>query len=184
MSIQESFEKYKILIVDSNTENCNLLSQIISPHYEVITASPQEAFDVISENFRDIATAIIEIRQATPILEKLRGSIPTSKFPVLISTDIDNSELENKLLDLDVTDFLKKPFDKRRVLNRLKTAIKLSQANKAIDELERDELTGLLREHQDPALLFWVVLFWACPARLLRNIPSFWRYRSCWVPAC
>ncbi len=144
MSIQESFEKHRILIVNSNQEDSKELSQIISPHYQVITASPEEAVSVISENNHDIATAIIEIRKAVPILQKLRGAIPTSKFPVLINTDIDNSELENQLLDLDVTDFIKKPYDKRRVLNRLKTAIKLSQANKAIDELERDELTGLL----------------------------------------
>ncbi len=144
MSIQEQKEKYKVLIVESNTENCSLLTEIISPFYEVITAGAEEAVSVISENSSDIATAILEIRKAIPIVKELRGAIPTEKFPVLISTDIDNSELENQLLDLDITDFLKYPYDKRRVLQRLKTAIKLSQANKAIDELERDELTGLL----------------------------------------
>ncbi len=144
MSIQERKEKYKVLIVESNTENCSLLTEIISPFYEVITAGAEEAVSVISENSSDIATAILEIRKAIPIVKELRGAIPTEKFPVLISTDIDNSELENQLLDLDITDFLKYPYDKRRVLQRLKTAIKLSQANKAIDELERDELTGLL----------------------------------------
>lgn len=144
MSIQERFEKYRVLIVDSNAENCEQLKEIISPFYEVVTASPEEAVSVISENSSDIATAILEIRQALPIVKELRGAIPTEKFPVLISTDIDNSDLENQLLDLDITDFLKKPFDKRRVLQRVKTAIKLAQANKAIDELERDELTGLL----------------------------------------
>jgi diguanylate cyclase (GGDEF)-like protein/PAS domain S-box-containing protein len=144
MSIQERKEKCKVLIVESNTENCSQLTEIISPFYEVITAGAEEAVSLISEKPSDIATAILEIRQALPIVKELRGAIPTEKFPVLISTDIDNSELENQLLDLDVTDFIKKPYDKRRVLNRLKTAIKLSQANKAIDELERDELTGLL----------------------------------------
>ena len=144
MNISGTTEKSKVLIVDSNSENSALLSQIISPFYDVLKASPEEAVSVIIENCHDIATAIIEIRKAIPIVKELRGSIPTEKFPILISTDIENSELENQLLDLDVTDFLKKPYDKRRVLQRLRTAIKLSQANKAIDELERDELTGLL----------------------------------------
>ena len=144
MNISGTGEKAKILIVDSNSESYSVLSQIISPFYEVIQASQEEAASVIQENCNDLATAIIEIRQAYPIVKKLRSSIPTEKFPVLISTDIDNSELENQLLDLDITDFLKSPYDGRRVLQRIKTAIKLSQANKAIDELERDELTGLL----------------------------------------
>ena len=144
MNISGTNEKSKVLIVDSNSENSALLSQIISPFYEVLNASPEEAVSVITENCHDIATAIIEIRKAIPIVKELRGAIPTEKFPVLISTDIENSELENQLLDLEITDFLKSPYDKRRVLQRIRTAIKLSQANKAIDELERDELTGLL----------------------------------------
>lgn len=143
MGIHERNKKFKILIVENNEENKSDLIQIISPFYEVVTTTPEQAFLFIKENLQNVATAIIEIREAAAIVEQLRGFIPTEKFPVLISTDIDNSELENQLLDLDVTDFLKKPYDSRRVLNRLKTAIRLSHANKAIDELERDELTGL-----------------------------------------
>ena len=101
MNISGTGEKAKILIVDSNSESYSVLSQIISPFYEVIQASQEEADSVIQENCNDLATAIIEIRQAYPIVKKLRGSIPTEKFPVLISTDIDNSELENELLNLE-----------------------------------------------------------------------------------
>ena len=143
MGIHESNEKFKILLVESNEANKAELVQIISPFHQVVTTTPEQAFSFIKENLQDIATAIIEIREAAAIVQQLRSFIPTEKFPVLISTDIDNSELENQLLDLDVTDFLKKPYDSRRVLNRLKTTIKLNLANKAIDELERDELTGL-----------------------------------------
>ena len=143
MGIHESNEKFKILLVESNEANKSELVQIISPFHQVVTTTPEQAFSFIKENLQDIATAIIEIREAAAIVQQLRSFIPTEKFPVLISTDIDNSELENQLLDLDVTDFLKKPYDSRRVLNRLKTTIKLNLANKAIDELERDELTGL-----------------------------------------
>ena len=144
MSIQDRNKKFKILIVDNDKERVKQLSEIVSPYYDVITAAPDEAFNVISSQEEEIATAIFYIKDAIPILQKLRSHIPTEKFPVLINTDIDNSELENQLLDLEITDFLKSPYDKRRVLQRLKTAIKLSQANQAIDELERDELTGLL----------------------------------------
>ena len=144
MSSQNNIEKYKVLIVGSDAEKKAELSEIISSHYDVQLADKEDAFDQISENLDEITTAIIDITIATPVLKQLRGFIPTAKFPVLISTDIENSELENELLDLEVIDFLKKPYDKRRVLNRLKTAIKLAEANRAIDELERDELTGLL----------------------------------------
>ena len=144
MSNQYNTEKPKILLVDSNAENIALLKEIISSQYTVIDTSPEDFFEILSNGLYDIASAIIDIRLAAPIIKKLRGFIPTEKIPILISTDIENSDLEDELLTLEVLDFLKKPYDERRVLNRLKTAIKLAEANKAIDELERDALTGLL----------------------------------------
>ncbi len=144
MSNQYNTEKPKILLVDSNAENIALLKEIISSQYTVIDTSPEDVFEILSNGLYDIASAIIDIRLAAPIVKKLRGFIPTEKIPILISTDIENSDLEAELLTLEVLDFLKKPYDERRVLNRLKTAIKLAEANKAIDELERDALTGLL----------------------------------------
>ncbi|SEP97999.1 PAS domain S-box-containing protein/diguanylate cyclase (GGDEF) domain-containing protein [Treponema bryantii] len=144
MSNQYNTEKTKILLVDSNAENIALLKEIISSQYTVIDTSPEDVFEILSNGLYDIASAIIDIRLAAPIVKKLRGFIPTEKIPILISTDIENSDLEAELLTLEVLDFLKKPYDERRVLNRLKTAIKLAEANKAIDELERDALTGLL----------------------------------------
>ena len=143
MKTPNNIDKPKVLIVDSNTENAALLKTIISVYYEVVESTPEEAVSLISDKDKGITTAILYIKHAATIVRELRASIPTVKFPILISTDIDNSDLENELLDLEIIDFLKKPFDKRRVLNRLKTAIKLAAANKAIDELERDELTGL-----------------------------------------
>ena len=133
-----------ILIIESNPENAEMLRDIVSTQYDVVESSPENAVSLIQNKDICIDTAIIGIKVAEPILREIRGSILTEKFPVLISTDLENSELENVLLDLQVIDFLKKPYDKRRVLNRLSTAIKLSEANRAIDELERDELTGLL----------------------------------------
>ena len=145
MSETNCKEKYKILIIDTSVEYENQLLNIISPKYDVVKASsPEEAISLISDKEQNLASAIIDIRKAKDIVKKLRASIHTEKFPILISTDIDNSSLEDELLDLNIMDFLKKPFSDRRVLNRLKTAVKLFEANRVIDELERDELTGLL----------------------------------------
>ncbi len=144
MGIINSSEKYTVLIVDSNAESEAMLKAIISDKYNVVTCSPENAFSRINDKEQNIATAIIYIKQALPILKQLRSNIKTHRYPVLISTDIGNSKLEDELLDLNAIDFLKFPYDRRRVHNRIKTAIKLSEANKVIEELERDELTGLL----------------------------------------
>ena len=144
MNTLNNVDKPKVLIVESDAEKSAELKNIISSHYEVVETVPENAVSLISNKENGITTAILYIKHAALIVRELRSFIPTAKFPILISTDIENSDLENELLDLEVIDFLKKPYDKRRVLNRLKTTIKLAEANKAIDELERDELTGLL----------------------------------------
>ena len=144
MGNSDNSKRARILIVEGNSESTGPLIDIVSKAYNVITASPEDAFNLISDRQQEIVSAILYINLAKPILKKIRSCIYTEKFPVLISTDIDSSEEEAVLLDMDIMDFVKYPYNERRVLNRLKTAVKLSEANRVIDELERDELTGLL----------------------------------------
>ena len=137
-------KKSTILLVEDNASNEASLFDIISEDFGIVKASPDNAVEMLSDGSINYSVAIIGINCAIPILHELRHIKGFEKFPVLISTDIDNSEVENELLDLGILDFLKTPFNKWRVINRLKVALKLSEANKMIDELERDELTGLL----------------------------------------
>ena len=144
MSGKNRPKESNILLVGINAENEALLEDIVSEKYEVKKASAENALKVLYDKSNSFSAAIINRKDALSILKEIRSNPEYEKFPVLISTDIDNAEDEEELLQLEVLDFLKFPFNKSRVLNRLKTAIKLSEANRVIDELERDELTGLL----------------------------------------
>lgn len=144
MSGKNRPKESNILLVGINAENEALLEDIVSEKYEVTKVSAENALKVLYDKSNSFSAAIINRKDALSILKEIRSNPEYEKFPVLISTDIDNAEDEEELLQLEVLDFLKFPFNKSRVLNRLKTAIKLSEANRVIDELERDELTGLL----------------------------------------
>lgn len=137
-------ERVKVLLVESKAEDSTQLAEIISSHFEVLESEADKAYSIVSDPDNYISAVIIDIRLALTLVQQFRNSSDTKQLPIIISTDIENSDLEKQLLDLDVMDFLKKPFDKRRVLNRVKTAAKLAEAKRVIDELERDELTGLL----------------------------------------
>lgn len=144
MTNENITQNYKILIVDSNAERQAILKDIICQSHPVEISDDKNAFSLISDKQNNIGAAVIDIQHALPILKQLRSSIATKNFPVLISTDLDNSSLETELFDLDVVDVLKSPYNATRVLNRIKTALKIADICKAIDELERDEMTGLL----------------------------------------
>lgn len=136
--------KKKVLLVQGKPENDIALSEIIHASFDLVHINSQgEAIDFLQKNHDKLISAIIDINLAVPILKEIRKNPNLLNFPVLVSTEVPNSELEEELLSLDVIDFLKTPFSRLRVLNRLKTTVKLSESNYAIDELERDELTGL-----------------------------------------
>ena len=144
-SEQVSNERLKILLVESPEVKLEELRKIITETYDVITVSKeQDAVSLLKNSSNNIVAGIFYIGIAKKLLSEIRSLPKLEKLSVLIATDVENSELEDSLLDLNAIDFLKKPFDKRRVLNRLKTAIKLAETNRIIGELERDELTSLL----------------------------------------
>ena len=139
-----SVKKAKVLVVGHNPEDEKILTDILSPFYEVIISNAE---DTIIEQLQDkedvISTAIFNFETAPELLKAIRMIPVLEEFPILVSTLHGSGQIENELLEYGVVDFLKQPFDSRRVINRVKTCIKLFNANKIIFELERDELTGL-----------------------------------------
>ena len=142
---QARIEKLKILIVESPEQSLDDLKTIISDSYDVtVVSSEEKALLLLKDTSNPFAAGILYISMAENILQAIRKSKAFQNLTVLIATDLENSKLEDRLLDLEAIDFLKAPFNKRRVLNRLKTAVRLADAKRLINELERDELTGLL----------------------------------------
>lgn len=138
-------ERLRVLIVEGPGVKLTELRKIISEAYDVLTvSSEEEALALITDSSQHISAGIFYIDIAENLLTGIRQNPKIQKFPVLIATDVDNSELEDRLLDIDAIDFLKSPYNKGRVINRLKIAVKLAEANRTINELERDELTTLL----------------------------------------
>ena len=134
-----------ILLIEPDAKKRAELCDIIPPSYEVICKNEQEeASAFLDDNSKAISLAIIDISIAFPLVQKIKENFVLETLPVLIVTDVDNSKEEEELIELDILDFIKAPFNKKRILNRLKTALKLSEVNFIIKELEQDELTGLL----------------------------------------
>ena len=136
--------RQKILLAISDAKTQSELSEIINESYNIVNAvDEQKIIEYLTNIEEDIIAAVIDINIAVPIIKKIRTIPAFENFPILVSTDTDNSEVEDTLIDLNVIDFLKTPFAPRRVINRLRNAAKLAEIAKAVNELERDELTGL-----------------------------------------
>ena len=138
-------KKSAILLVKGSRDDEAILSKIISPVYDVVVSSSKtdEVLSMLRDDSKNIFAVIVDSQDALPILRKVRKVPALEKLPFLITIDSSGSEMDSEILALDVIDFIKRPFNEQRVVNRVKTAVRLFEADKTIDELERDELTGL-----------------------------------------
>ena len=137
-------DKPTVVILESSGEEAEILSKIIAKDFTVLSFFDMKiAVDFMQSNSEKISAAIINIDFAFNVLRQIRNLPTLESLPVLITTTTLDTEQEEKLLSLDVIDFLRKPYNGNRVHARVKTAVKLSDAHKMINELECDELTGL-----------------------------------------
>ena len=144
MDKRNTFEKYTILIAGHDDKDRKIILDIIQDKFKTILAdTEEEVLQLLQDSSKNISGAIFSETKAKSFLEEIRVVPALEEFPVLVSFNDSNHDLENELIELDVIDFLKAPFSARRTLNRLKTLVKLSNANHLIYELERDDLTGL-----------------------------------------
>jgi diguanylate cyclase (GGDEF)-like protein len=141
---KNTLEDYTILIAGHDEKDRKIILDIIKDKFKTILAdTEEEVLQLLQDSSKNISGAIFSETKAKSFLEEIRVVPALEEFPVLVSFNDSNHELENELIELDVIDFLKAPFSERRTLNRLKTLVKLSNANHLIYELERDELTTL-----------------------------------------
>lgn len=144
MDKKNVYNNYTILIAGHDKDDRKIILDIIQDKFKTITAdTEEEVLQLLQDSSKKISGAIFSAEKAKGFLEEIRVVPALEEFPVLVSLKESNHDLENELIELDVIDFLKAPYSARRTLNRLKTLVKLSNANHLIYELERDELTGL-----------------------------------------
>jgi len=105
-------EKRRILIVDDEMINREILRAALSEDYEVIIAeNGRDAFTQIQNSEREISLILLDllmpVMSGMEVLKRLRESRDWSKIPVIVMTADHKSEVE--CLELGATDFISKP---------------------------------------------------------------------------
>lgn len=154
----------KILIVDDNKENVDLLAYFLKPqNYEIITAfDGVEALSRVEESKPDIILLDIMLPKMDgfQVCEKIKKNESTRFIPIIMITAL--KELKDKIRSLEVgaDDFISKPFENVELLTRVKSLLRIKQyydelqiknreleeKNKAFVRMEqfKDELNHLI----------------------------------------
>ena len=136
-----------VLIVEDEAVNRDLLSFILRDTYDVLTACDgAEAMEILRARPGRIAMILLDIlmprMDGIEFLKRRAADEALSRVPVIVLTSDKDAELQT--LKLGALDFITKPYDMPEIiLARVQRIIEFVEDRQIIQDVERDELTGL-----------------------------------------
>jgi len=119
-----------IFVVDDNSSNLLVAENVLSPHYEVITAlSASVMFELLEEVIPDLILLDILMPEMNgfDVLKNLRSNEAYEDIPVIFLTAQSDASVEAQGFESGVADFITKPFFNSVLLNRVKKILSIEQ---------------------------------------------------------
>src|SRR3990172_990589 len=131
----------KILIIDDLPENVFLLQdRLENEGYEILTAyEGQSGIDKARAELPDLILLDVMMpgMSGIEVCKILVNDPSTSDIPIILVTAKSGAEDTKEGLEAGAFDYIKKPFNRVELLARVNSALKLSEAHKALLELEQ-----------------------------------------------
>ncbi|MDO4499845.1 MAG: EAL domain-containing protein [Erysipelotrichaceae bacterium] len=137
----------KVLIVEDNDLNREILYEILADYYDVIQAcNGLEALEMVQKN-KDTALILLDVRMPVmdglTFLDHIKADQDLANIPVIVITQDNNEEDELVALDRGAVDFVPKPYRPQIILHKVTALITLQENAAMINMLQSDRLTGL-----------------------------------------
>lgn len=143
-----SGKKRKILVVEDNASNREIITMLLKDTFEVLTAADgEEGFAVLKENYRELSLIILDVFM--PVCDGFQFLMMMNKeprlmqVPVLVATSSDKREDEELCLKLGAADFINKPYNPDALRGRVNNIIHLNESISTLMVVEFDKITGL-----------------------------------------
>lgn len=140
--------KRKILVVEDNQLNREILCEILKADYLVLQAeNGQDAMDVLKKQGEEISLILLDIMMPVmdgyTFLSLIKGDPDLSSIPVIVTTQNDGEIDEVAALSHGASDFVAKPYRPQIILHRVASIIRLRETAAMINQIRHDRLTGL-----------------------------------------
>ena len=146
-TFRPSVERRRILVVEDEYVNQEILKALIGEAYEVVPAyTGAEAMELVRTQHETLSLILLDLNlpdiQGLELLRRIREDAAFSRLPVIVMTADREAEVES--LTLGAIDFIPKPYPQQKViLARVRRTIELSEDRDILRWTERDHLTGL-----------------------------------------
>lgn len=146
-----------VLVVDDVSRNVDICEEILSDHYDIITASNgKEAIEVATEELPDVILMdlMMPVMDGMTAIGHLKANPRTQDIPVIVMSAMGMTE--DIVQGLDVAeDYIVKPFELRELLARVRSTARLKQAqdqtremNLHLEELVKKRTNQLLEQEK------------------------------------
>ena len=138
----------RVLVVEDNALNRELLCHILSQKYQVLEAeNGAQALEILRAHPGDISLIFLDVvmpvMDGYTFLAHLRTDSSLSFIPVIITTQGNSEEDELNALSHGATDFVPKPYRPKIILHRAANLIELQENAAMVNQFKYDRLTGL-----------------------------------------
>lgn len=140
----------KVLIVDDEETNREILKLMLEDEYKIVLAEDgEEALGIIGQQQAEIAVVLLDLimpkKDGFEVLEVLKKNRWMDNMAVLIISGDSSVDTEARCFDYGISDFIKKPFDNNLVRQRVRNIVELFlYKNHLEDKIE--EQTEVLRK--------------------------------------
>jgi signal transduction histidine kinase/DNA-binding response OmpR family regulator len=140
---QSAVKQFKILIADDRPDNVTLLSRYIENEgYAYITASDgEETLERTREHLPDLILLDINMpkKDGFAVLEEIRADPALQHIPVIILTAarMDPTDVQSGF-NLGADDYVLKPFDRRELMARIRTKLRVKESEDVIRRRNRE----------------------------------------------
>lgn len=140
--------KTRILIVDDEELNRDILSDTLEDDYDILTAANgREALDIIRENGRDIGIVLLDLMMddidGFGVLEAMKEEGYIGEIPVIIITGDATVSSAVRCFEYGASDFVTKPFSEPLVKRRVENTVNLYAYKNSLEDKVEEQTEEL-----------------------------------------
>ncbi len=135
--------KFKILVADDVMDNVTLLARYLEyeGYDQVVARDGQEALNKIRDEMPDLILLDVNMpnKDGFAVLEEVRSDYAIAHIPIIILTAarLDPSDVQSGL-NLGADDYVTKPFDRHELMARIRTKLRVKEAEDATRRRNRE----------------------------------------------